>query len=141
MAPQGRYRNEGYVLRAFLSYNSAWEIYFFGNYAVRAFGKFFAEKMPLCVKILEGAVHPKDSVADASRRSTSGCSSDGMDSSRLGIIVPIRKRPCERPYGQEEVRCRRVFPSGLPSRWRPCPQPGCIYMPYFVAVLRAPEES
>src|SRR6187455_218879 len=28
---EGRYWNEGYVLRAFLSYNSAWEIYFFGN--------------------------------------------------------------------------------------------------------------
>ncbi len=54
---EGRYWNEGYVLRAFLSYNNAWEIYLFGNYAVRAFEKFFAEKMPLCVKNPGGSLY------------------------------------------------------------------------------------
>ena len=46
----GWYWNEDYALRAFLSYNVAWEICLFGNYAVNRFHEFFAAKMPLCLK-------------------------------------------------------------------------------------------
>ena len=51
------YWNEDYVLRAFLAYNSSWEIYLFGNYAVGAFGEFFKENMPLCLKNPGGSLY------------------------------------------------------------------------------------
>ncbi len=46
----GRYWNENYFLRAFLSYNREWEIYFFNNYVTLAFKDFLRENMPLCTK-------------------------------------------------------------------------------------------
>jgi hypothetical protein len=54
---KGWYWNEDYVLRAFLSHNSAWEILLFGNYAVRRFGDFFAARMPLCLKNPGGSLY------------------------------------------------------------------------------------
>ena len=54
---KGWYWNEDYVLRAFLSFNSAWRIQLFGNFAVRVFGKFLAEKMPLCLKNPGGSLY------------------------------------------------------------------------------------
>jgi hypothetical protein len=54
---EGRYWNEDYFLRAFLSYNSAWEICLFGNYMVRAFGPFLAERMPLCLQNPGGSLY------------------------------------------------------------------------------------
>ena len=54
---KGWYWNEDYILRAFLSFNSAWQIHLFGNYAVRVFGKFLAEKMPLCLKNPGGSLY------------------------------------------------------------------------------------
>jgi hypothetical protein len=53
----GWYWNEDYVLRAFLSYNSAWEIYLFGNYAVKEFGRWFANNMPLCLRNPGGSLY------------------------------------------------------------------------------------
>lgn len=47
---EGRYWNENYFLRAFLSYNSEWIVYFFNNYLALTFNDFFKDKMPLCVK-------------------------------------------------------------------------------------------
>jgi hypothetical protein len=54
---KGWYWNEDYLLRAFLSSNSAWEIYLFGNYAVSTFGEWFAEKMPLCLRDPGGSLY------------------------------------------------------------------------------------
>lgn len=47
---EGRYWNESYFLRAFLSYNFEWRIYFFNSYVSTAFNDFIKDKMPLCVK-------------------------------------------------------------------------------------------
>ena len=47
---EGRYWNENYFLRAFLSYNSEWAIYFFASFAAFAFTDFIKDKMPLCAK-------------------------------------------------------------------------------------------
>ena len=46
----GMYFNEAYCLRAFLSYNSAWSIYFFNSYVDFAFGDIVRERMPLCAE-------------------------------------------------------------------------------------------
>ena len=54
---KGWYWNEDYVLRAFLSFNNAWQIRLFGNYAVGVFAKFFAEKMPLCLENPGGSLY------------------------------------------------------------------------------------
>jgi hypothetical protein len=54
---KGWYWNEDYVLRAFLSYNTAWEVYLFGNYVVKEFGEWFAEHMPLCLKNPGGSLY------------------------------------------------------------------------------------
>ena len=54
---KGWYWNEDYVLRAFLSFNNAWQIHLFGNFAVRVFGTFLAEKMPLCLKNPGGSLY------------------------------------------------------------------------------------
>jgi len=53
----GRYWNENYFLRAFLSYNSEWSIKFFVTYAHYVFGDLIKEKMPLCVKNLGGSLY------------------------------------------------------------------------------------
>ncbi|MEO7839999.1 MAG: class I SAM-dependent methyltransferase [Anaerolineales bacterium] len=54
---KGRYWNEDYFLRAFLSYNSAWEIFFFNTYVATAFKDFLLEKMPLCLKNTGGSLY------------------------------------------------------------------------------------
>lgn len=47
---EGRYWNENYFLRAFLSYNSEWSIRFFNTYVHFMFGDLIKEGMPLCAK-------------------------------------------------------------------------------------------
>ena len=54
---KGCYWNESYALRAFLSYNAAWEICLLGNYAVRTFSEFFKAKMPLCLENPGGSLY------------------------------------------------------------------------------------
>ncbi|MEO8256923.1 MAG: class I SAM-dependent methyltransferase [Acidobacteriota bacterium] len=54
---KGWYWNEDYMLRSFLSYNDAWRIHLFGNYAVRAFETYLADKMPLCLKNPGGSLY------------------------------------------------------------------------------------
>jgi len=47
---KGRYWNENYVLRAFLSWNTEWQIRFFNSYVQLMFGDLIKAKMPLCAK-------------------------------------------------------------------------------------------
>lgn len=47
---EGRYWNETYFLRAFLSGNSEWSIRFFNSYMHFKYGDLIREKMPLCAK-------------------------------------------------------------------------------------------
>jgi hypothetical protein len=54
---KGMYWNENYFLRAFLSYNSEWRIYFFNTYVSFAFSDFIKENMPLCVKNPGGSLY------------------------------------------------------------------------------------
>ena len=54
---KGIYWNEDYFLRAFLSYNSAWEISFFNTYVATVFKDFLLEKMPLCLKNTGGSLY------------------------------------------------------------------------------------
>jgi Methyltransferase domain len=54
---KGVYWNEDYFLRAFLSYNSEWEIYFFNTYVATVFKDFLIEKMPLCLKNTGGSLY------------------------------------------------------------------------------------
>ncbi len=54
---EGRYWNENYFLRAFLSYNSKWSIQFFNTYVHFMFGAFIKEKMPLCIKNTGGSLY------------------------------------------------------------------------------------
>jgi len=54
---EGRYWNENYFLRAFLSYNSEWSIQFFNTYVHFMFGDLIKEKMPLCVKNAGGSLY------------------------------------------------------------------------------------
>lgn len=54
---KGRYWNEDYFLRAFLSYNREWEIAFFNSYLAVAFEDFLREKMPLCMKDTGGSLY------------------------------------------------------------------------------------
>lgn len=54
---EGKYWNESYILRAFLSYNSEWSIKFFNTYAHFAFGDLIKEKMPLCAKNEGGSLY------------------------------------------------------------------------------------
>jgi hypothetical protein len=53
----GRYWNEDYFLRAFLSYNSSWSIQFFTTYVHFVFGDLIKEKMPLCAKNPGGSLY------------------------------------------------------------------------------------
>jgi predicted O-methyltransferase YrrM len=55
----GWYWNEDYLLRAFLSFNNAWEIVLFGNDAVHTFEPWLAEHMPLCLKDPGGSLYLK----------------------------------------------------------------------------------
>jgi methyltransferase family protein len=53
----GRYWNEDYFIRAFLAYNSEWQIYFFNTYVAFAFRDFLLAKMPLCLKNTGGSIY------------------------------------------------------------------------------------
>ena len=53
----GRYWNENYFLRAFLSYNSEWRILFFNTYVHLMFGDLIKDKMPLCAKYPGGSLY------------------------------------------------------------------------------------
>jgi hypothetical protein len=55
----GWYWNEAYFLRAFLTNNNAWQIYFFNNYVRTNFEKYLEEKMPLCLKNIGGSLYLK----------------------------------------------------------------------------------
>lgn len=52
----GLYWNEGYLLRAFLQYNSAFRIVFFNTYLEQFFEERFAKRMPLCLKNRGGSL-------------------------------------------------------------------------------------
>ncbi len=54
---QGIFWNENYFLRAFLSYNSEWDIYFFNDYVATSFENFIKNKMPLCTKNSGGSLY------------------------------------------------------------------------------------
>ena len=47
---EGRYWNENYFVRAFLAYNSEWNIAFFNSFIEQTFESTLREKMPLCLK-------------------------------------------------------------------------------------------
>lgn len=42
--------NESYFLRAFLSYNSQWTIYFWNSYVSFVYNDFIKKEMPLCLR-------------------------------------------------------------------------------------------
>jgi len=54
---EGRYWNENYILRMFLSYNSEWSIKFFNTYAHLMFGDFINAEMPLCARNPGGSLY------------------------------------------------------------------------------------
>lgn len=54
---EGRYWNESYFLRAFLSYNKEWNIEFFNAYAAIVFSEYINKNMPLCVKNTGGSLY------------------------------------------------------------------------------------
>lgn len=54
---EGRYWNENYFLRAFLSYNSEWEIHFFNSYVHTVFTDIIKESMPLCTENKGGSLY------------------------------------------------------------------------------------
>ena len=54
---EGKYWNENYFLRAFLSYNSDWSVSFFNTYVALAFNAFIKDKMPLCIKNSGGSLY------------------------------------------------------------------------------------
>ena len=54
---EGRYWNESYFLRAFLSWSYEWNIVFFNTYVHFVFGNIIKEKMPLCVKDPGGSLY------------------------------------------------------------------------------------
>jgi hypothetical protein len=49
--------NESYFLRAFLSFNSEWEIHFFNSYVALALGDVVEQTMPLCMKNPGGSLY------------------------------------------------------------------------------------
>lgn len=53
---EGRAWNEGYMLRAFLQYNSSFEIVCFNTFLERAFEEYFIANMPLCLKNRGGSI-------------------------------------------------------------------------------------
>lgn len=53
----GRYWNEDYFLRAFLSFNSEWNVYFFNSYISSAFHEYMREYFPLCLKNNGGSLY------------------------------------------------------------------------------------
>lgn len=65
---EGRYWNENYFLRAFLSYNSEWSIYFFNTYVHYSFGDLIKEKMPLCARNPGGSLYIRREEASQCQR-------------------------------------------------------------------------
>ncbi len=53
---QGRAWNEAYLLRAFLQYNSSFEIVFFNSFLELLFPERFQDQMPLCLQNLGGSL-------------------------------------------------------------------------------------
>ena len=53
---QGKAFNEAYVLRAFLSYNAAFEIVLFNTFLEHFHAQRFAERMPLCLRNVGGSL-------------------------------------------------------------------------------------
>lgn len=53
----GHYWNECYFLRAFLSYNQEWSVYFFNNFAAKIFTDHLRQAMPLCLKNPGGGLY------------------------------------------------------------------------------------
>ncbi|MFL3006060.1 MAG: class I SAM-dependent methyltransferase [Candidatus Neomarinimicrobiota bacterium] len=54
---KGIYWNEIYFLRAFLSYNYNWEIYFFNTYVSNEFEDIISKNMPQCLKNKGGSLY------------------------------------------------------------------------------------
>jgi predicted O-methyltransferase YrrM len=54
---EGRYWNENYFLRAFLSYNDSWEIVLFNSYVNHVFNNLIKYKMPLTQKETGGCLY------------------------------------------------------------------------------------
>jgi hypothetical protein len=54
---KGMFWNEDYLLRAFLSFNYAWEITLFGNFAVGVYRDWLAAHMPLCLENPGGSLY------------------------------------------------------------------------------------
>jgi len=54
---EGRFWNEDYFLRAFLSYNMEWKIYFFNSYVATVFPEYLGENFPLCLKDTGGSLY------------------------------------------------------------------------------------
>ncbi len=54
---EGRYWNECYLLHAFLSGNTSWEIVLFNHYANMEFPDFIEDAMPLCRKNFGGSLY------------------------------------------------------------------------------------
>ena len=61
---EGRYWNENYFLRAFLSYNSEWSIKFFNTYVHFMYGDLIREKMPLCARNPGGSLYIQRKLQD-----------------------------------------------------------------------------
>jgi len=53
----GRFWNENYFLRAFLSFNSEWRIYFFNTYIATVFQEYVRENFPLCLRNTGGSLY------------------------------------------------------------------------------------
>ncbi len=54
---EGRYWNESYFLRAFLSYNSEWRVLFFVDYVRHMYGDLIETAMPLCAQQPGGSLY------------------------------------------------------------------------------------
>jgi len=54
---EGRYWNENYMLRAFLSGNPQWEIFLFNDYVKNACRAYIEQRMPLCMKNTGGSLY------------------------------------------------------------------------------------
>ena len=54
---EGRYWNENYILRAYLSHNNAWEILFFNDFINKKFKNFVTKNMSLCTKNSGGSFY------------------------------------------------------------------------------------
>ncbi|MBP7276427.1 MAG: class I SAM-dependent methyltransferase [Kiritimatiellae bacterium] len=53
---RGTFLNEAYFLRAFLMYNTQWEVYWFNGHIAAKHRSFLAEHMPLCLKEMGSSI-------------------------------------------------------------------------------------